>query len=63
MKKLITILILLVSISCTTTNTALIEKFQIITKNVEIIITTNTPEFDEIVVSCKDFDIEKEWIY
>jgi hypothetical protein len=63
MKKLITILILLVSISCTTTNTALIEEVPIVPKNVEIVITTNTPEFDEIVVSYKDFDIEEEWTY
>ncbi len=63
MKKLITILILLVSISCTTTNTALIEEVPIVPKNVEIVITTNTPKFDEIVVSYKDFDIEEEWIY
>jgi hypothetical protein len=63
MKKLITILILLVSISCTTTNTEVIEEVPIVPKNVEIVITTNTPEFDEIVVSYKDFDVEEEWIY
>ena len=50
---LITILIPLVSISCTTTNTALIEEVSIVPKNVEIVITTNIPEFDEIFFSTK----------
>jgi hypothetical protein len=61
MKNLITILILLVSISCT--NTEVIEEVLIVPKNIEIVITSNTPEFDEIIVSYKDFDIEEEWIY
>ena len=60
---LITILILLVSISCTTTNTALIEEVSIVPKNVEIVITTNIQKFNEIIVSYKGFDIEEQWIY
>lgn len=52
-RMLITILILLVSISCTTTNTALIEEVSIVPKNVEIVITTNIPEFDEIFFPTK----------
>jgi hypothetical protein len=56
MKKIITILIILVTISCTTTSTVEAEIIPIVPKNVEIIITTNAPEFDEIVVSYHDFE-------
>ncbi|SDR70834.1 hypothetical protein SAMN05216503_0539 [Polaribacter sp. KT25b] len=56
MKKIITILIILVTISCTTTSTTETETTPIVPKNVEIILSTDRPEFDEIVVSYHDFE-------
>jgi hypothetical protein len=62
--KLITsILFLLFISSCTTTET--IEEIEeevveVTPKNVQIIITTTQPDFDEIVVSYYDFDIN-DW--
>jgi hypothetical protein len=64
MKKIITMLIILISISCNTTAVpVIVEEIPVVPKNVEIILTTTTPKFDEIVVSYKDFDIEEEWVY
>jgi hypothetical protein len=60
MKKIISILIILVTISCTTTSTEKVEITPIVPKNVEIIITTDAPEFDEIIISYHDFDTNED---
>ncbi|WP_339661916.1 hypothetical protein [uncultured Polaribacter sp.] len=60
MKKILTILILLVTISCSTTSTSEVEITPIVPKNVEIIITTDAPDFDEIIVSYHDFDTNED---
>lgn len=67
MKTLIqisSILIILFISSCTTTETVeeIEEVVQITPKNVEIVLTTTQPDFDEIVLSYYDFD-EESWIY
>ncbi|PQJ77441.1 hypothetical protein [Polaribacter glomeratus] len=59
MRKIIPVLIILISISCTTTaDQIVIEEIPIVPKNVEIIITSDTPEFDEIWITYKDFDLD-----
>jgi hypothetical protein len=61
MKKIITTLIIFVFISCNTTAVPLvIEEIPNVPKNIEIILTTNAPSFDEIVVSYRDFDIQDD---
>lgn len=60
MKKIITILIILVSISCSTTNTPEVENIPIVPKNIEIILSTNAPEPDQIIVSYHDFDTNED---
>ena len=60
MKKILTILILLVSVSCTTTSLDATVNTPIVPKNVKIIISTNAPDFDEIIVSYHDFDTNED---
>jgi hypothetical protein len=63
MRKIIPLLILLISISCTTTaDPIVIVETPIVPKDVEIILTTTAPKFDEIVVSYMDFNIN-DWAY
>lgn len=55
MKKILPLLIILVFISCFE-QTLISPTIPIIPKNVEIIISSNNPISDEIIVSYRDFD-------
>ena len=58
MKKLTIILTILLYASCsTTTETITPVVVEIVPRNVEIVLTTNAPSFDEIWVTYKDFDL------
>jgi hypothetical protein len=66
MKKILTLLILLLSFSCANNQDTGIQPIivvDIIPKKIDIIITTTEPIFDEIVLSYKDFNLEEEWVY
>jgi hypothetical protein len=64
MKKIIAIFILILSSSCLNDEPTVVEPdVVIVPKDVDIILTTTRPEFDEIVVSYQDFDSEEEWNY
>lgn len=61
MKKLMIIVLVFLSFSCSTEN-ELEETPETTPRNVKIILTTNEPKFDEIVVSYRDFD-KMEWVF
>ena len=67
MKKIITILIILLSISCSTGETVAEEPVvveEIVPKEIKIIITTTQPEFDEIQVAYQEIpDETKPWTF
>jgi hypothetical protein len=58
MRKLTILLTILLYASCsTTTETIIPVVVEIVPRNVEIVLTTNAPSFDEIWVTYKDFDL------
>lgn len=62
MKKLVTLLLLITYISCSTPGEITEEELIAQAKDIEIILTTTEPDFDEIMVAYRDFDID-DWIY
>jgi hypothetical protein len=62
MKKIITGLVLLLSFSCTNIDDMgqEIVIVTIVPKDIDIILTTTEPTFDEIVVSYRDFEMEED---
>lgn len=62
MKKILCILTILLSISCTTNNQVIETVEEIVPKNIQIIFTTTRPEFDEVTIAYYDYDIE-DWVY
>ncbi|TXD50914.1 MULTISPECIES: hypothetical protein [unclassified Polaribacter] len=65
MKKIIPVLLLFLSFSCANSDGIAVEPIiiDLVPKDIDIIITTGEPIFDEIVLSYKDFDTEEEWNY
>jgi hypothetical protein len=58
MRKLTILLTILLYASCSTTSETIIPVVvEIVPRNVEIVLTTNAPSFDEIWVTYKDFDL------